>query len=105
MGIGSMVSIDFYAAYVLVTTSAGRNRFTVRYDDFRVQDQDRFLEADDNEENGSAWTLAYVFQTGEKHRIALEYLRIASDRPVRAALNLPVHEVNSLFQTGFRIRF
>lgn len=105
MGPGSMVYIDFYATYVLGSVGFGRNRISLRYDHFGVDDLDAFRIADNNEESGSAWTLAYLIQTGEKHRIGFEILRTESDREVREQLNLPTNEIETLFQTSFRFEF
>jgi hypothetical protein len=105
MGVGSMVNIDFYSAYGLLTTSFGRNRMTLRYDDFSVEDHDVFQFIDDNEECGSAWTLAYILQTGEKHRLAFEFLRVESERAVLQALGFPDPIEELLFQISFRIQF
>lgn len=105
MGPADAVNINFRSAYVLATTVVGRHRFTVRYDTFRIKDHDRFPELDNNKEDGSAWTAAYLIQTGEKHRLGFELLRVESDRPVRASLKLPVHDVELQFQASARIMF
>ncbi len=105
MGAIEMVNIDFYALYGMVTSSFGRNRVTLRYDNFRVQDRDQFVIGDNNNEDGSAWTFAYMLSLAEKHRLAFELLRVESDRPVRATLQIPIHSVDTLFQTSFRFQF
>ncbi len=105
MGVGNMVNIDFDAFYVLATKPFGRNRITVRFDQFRVVDNDQYQMEDNNNEEGTAWTLAYMFSIAEKHRLAFEFLRIDSDRLQRATLGLPVHLVESQFQTSLRLRF
>ncbi|HJZ13790.1 MAG TPA: hypothetical protein VJ521_16670, partial [Acidobacteriota bacterium] len=53
MGPGSMAYIDFYSTYVLASVAFDRNRLSLRYDDFRVHDNDHFRTADNNEESGS----------------------------------------------------
>jgi hypothetical protein len=105
MGIGNMVNIDFNSFYVLATDSFGKNRISARYDQFRVKDRDGFEVQDNNNEDGYAWTFAYIRSIAEKHRFAFEVLHIHSTRPERATLQLPVTENETLFQAGFRLKF
>jgi hypothetical protein len=104
MGFYNMVYIGFSSGYVLGTVLFGNQRFTIRYDRFKVKDQDRFREADDNREDGDAWTADYILETGEKHRLAFELLRISGDRPAAVDLNLPRETTEYIFQISFRIR-
>lgn len=92
-------------SYGLVTKAFGRHRLTVRYDRFEVTQQDAMPEVDDNSEDGSAWTAAYQLKTGEKHRVALEVLRVESTRPARRTLGLPAHAAETAMQASFRLRF
>lgn len=101
----TMASAGFEASFGLITAAVGRNRLSVRYDRFHVDDRDPFQALDDNDEDGHAWTAAYSFQTGEHHRIALEWLRVESDRPWRARVGLPAHAEEDLLQASFRIHF
>ncbi|MCI0413324.1 hypothetical protein L0222_11060 [bacterium] len=105
MGFGDMVHIDFDAFYVLATATIDRYRLTARYDDFRVHDKDAFQAIDDNRENGNAWTFAWMVHFAEKHRLAVELLRVESDRPVRGSINLPIRQIEWQLQTSFRLRF
>lgn len=105
MGPHNAVDIAFNSAYLLVTDSFGPHRLSVRYDTMRVKDRDRWKVLDNNQEDGSAWTAAYLIQTGEHCRLAVELLRVESDRAVRASLGLPVHEVELQFQASARILF
>ena len=100
-----MVSTEYRASYGLLTARAGRHRFSVRYDRFEVEDRDANRVEDDNDEDGQAWTAAYVLETGEHHRIALEWLRITSDRPERARITLPTHAEEDVMQASFRLLF
>lgn len=102
---GPKVGIDYRATYGLLTAKAGRHRFTVRYDRFEVEDEDTLQAEDDNDEDGEAWTAAYVLDTGQHHRLALEWLRITSDRPARASVALAPHAEEDLFQASFRLLF
>ena len=105
MGFGDMVHIDYSAFYVLATAAINRYRFTGRFDDFSVRDKDAFQSIDDNRENGNAWTFAWILPLAEKHRLAVELLRVKSDRPVRGSINLPIRQIEWQFQTSFRLRF
>lgn len=102
---GPMVGIEYSASYGLLTAKAGRHRFTARYDRFEVEDKDALGAEDDNDEDGEAWTAAYILETGEHHRLAFEWLRITSDRPSRASIGLPTHAEEDLFQASFRLHF
>jgi hypothetical protein len=102
---GPKVGIDYRATYGLLTARTGRHRFTVRYDRFEVEDTDLLRAEDDNDEEGEAWTAAYILETGARHRLAFEWLRVTSDRPSRASVGLPAHAEEDLFQASFRLLF
>lgn len=97
------VSFAPRAAFVLLTGAGGRHRLTVRRDWFEVVDRGPIVAEDDNGEDGSAWTAAYLFRTGDKHRLALEAVRLSSTRPARAALGAPARVEEWLFQVSFRL--
>jgi hypothetical protein len=99
------VYADFRTAFGMVSLHAGRHRLSARYDWFEVRDGDDFVAEDDNHEDGTAWTVAYSLQTGEAHRLAVEWLQVDSTRGVRAALNLPEHVRERQLQASFRVRF
>ncbi len=105
MGFGKMVDIDFYSWFLLATIEQGRHRWTIRMDQFDVEDRDQYRLQDNNDEDGWAFLAAWILNTGENHRFAIEYLWIKSDRPVRAALNLPVRSSDTALQASFRIIF
>ena len=105
MGFHSMVHIDYRAAYGLLSNSFGKNRLTFRYDIFRVNDHDRFVDVDNNNESGHAWTFAYIFTLTEKYRLATEFLHVNSSRPERLKIGLPEREDATTFQTSLRLRF
>jgi hypothetical protein len=96
------VRMDFQAAYGMVSGLRGRSRLSLRFDWFRTEDRDAFRLLDNNDEHGSAWTFAYSFRFAEKHRLALELLRISSDRTARAMIGRPAGAVEWLFQLSYR---
>jgi hypothetical protein len=99
----AMVDVEPRASFVLLTGSWGRHRLSVRRDWFEVEDMGPIVAEDDNREKGSAWTAAYLLRTGEKHRLALEAVRIDSRRPIRPALGWPAHADELLLQLSFRL--
>jgi hypothetical protein len=70
-----------------------------------VKDTDVYRAEDDNDEDGEAWTAAYILETGQHHRLAFEWLRVTSDRPSRASVRLAPHAEEDLFQASFRLLF
>lgn len=106
MGRGTKeVEARYWTAYGLASLSIGRHRLSARYERFEVQDRDTLGSLDDNNENGEAWTGAYVFETEKGHRLALEVLQVKSDRPARATLDLPTHADETLVQVSLRFVF
>lgn len=100
-----MVNTAYRASYGLLTARAGRHRFSVRYDKFEVEDRDANRVEDDNTDDGEAWTAAYALQTGDHHRLALEWMRITSEHPQRTKVALPTHAEEDVFQASFRLLF
>ena len=98
------VAIDFEAAYGLASYLRGRHQLSVRYDTFDIRDQDvAFGALDDNNERGDAWTVSYWLRTGERHRLAVEWMRVDSERAARVSLGLPPQAVEDLLQVSFRL--
>jgi hypothetical protein len=97
------VRFDYQAAYSLLAVPFGRQRVSFRYDWFRTEDRDEFRGGDDNDESGYALTLAYLFRVTEQQRLALELLRVSSERPARSAIGLPPEAVEWLVQISYRI--
>jgi hypothetical protein len=99
----AMVDVEPRASFVLLTGSWGRHRVSVRRDWFDVEDMGPTEIEDDNREDGSAWTAAYLLRTGDKHRLALEAVRVDSTRDIRPALGLPARAQELLLQLSFRL--
>ena len=97
------VVFGFRAGYGLLSLPLGRHRLSLRYDRFRIEDRDEFVLEDNNNESGSAWTIAYLIRTGERHRLALELLRNESERAARRGLGLEPSSTDYLFQVSFRL--
>jgi hypothetical protein len=99
------VTFDYSSFYALATVPMGRHRLTFRYDWFETVDRDEFVEVDNNNEGGNVFTLAYLLRTTEKQRLALEMLRVSSDRGGRASIGIPTEAVEWLFQISYRLQF
>lgn len=99
------VTFDFQSFYSLFTVPFGRQRLSFRYDWFETLDRDDFEELDDNDEDGSALTLAYLLQTTARQRLAFEILRVSSKRDGRAPIGLPTEAVEWLYQLSYRLSF
>jgi hypothetical protein len=93
------------ARYVMLTATRGRHRLTVRWDSFSVEEDDALPQLDDNREDGTAWTGAYLVRVGERHRVGVEVVHVESTRPVRAALGLSPRQRETLVQASLRLRF
>ncbi|HEX9982394.1 MAG TPA: hypothetical protein VGF69_03945 [Thermoanaerobaculia bacterium] len=73
------VQMDFYAAYLLLSQKYGRNRWTARYDQFDNTEKD-FSRAENNSEDGRAWTFAWLFDVTAKTRLGLEFTQVTGER-------------------------
>jgi hypothetical protein len=97
------VRFDYQAAYSLFTVPFGRQRVSFRYDWFRTEDRDEFRGGDDNDESGYALALDFLLRITDRQRLALELMRVSSERPARAAIGLPPEAVEWLIQISYRI--
>ncbi len=74
------VEAGFWTAYALVSEKRGRNRFTARFELFNTTEED-FSPAENNDESGRAWTLAWLYDITPSIRGGLELTQIHGDRP------------------------
>jgi hypothetical protein len=102
---GTPVGVHPRATYALLTAARGRHRLSLRWDAFEVDEDDALPALDDNREEGTAWTAAYLLRIGERHRAAIEVLSVESTRPARASLGLPERDRETLLQASLRLRF
>ncbi|MEO8505631.1 MAG: porin [Acidobacteriota bacterium] len=77
------VNIDFWAVYGLASVHRGPWRVSLRYDRFYIDDRDH-SSAENNDDRGSAWTLAGLWQPADTWRLGLEWLDQRSRRPAAA---------------------
>jgi hypothetical protein len=81
---GFWLDWQFDSQSALLAKRVGPHMVAVRYDAFEVEF--RGDPAAPGSEDGHAWALAYSFDRGDHWRFALEWLRVDSDVPARAAM-------------------
>ncbi|HEX5340224.1 MAG TPA: hypothetical protein VFX47_05040 [Gammaproteobacteria bacterium] len=94
----------FSSWFVLASESRGPHRVSLRYERFRVTDED-YTPLDDNNEWGDAWTAAYLYAWHEDISFGAEYLELNSTRPIRAALALQPAISEQQLRVSVRYRF
>jgi hypothetical protein len=80
---GEYAAWPFYARFALISRQWGRNTLSARYDIFGV---DSSAEYNFGDEDGHAWTVAYIFNQSAHWRFALEWLHVTSEVASRAVL-------------------
>jgi hypothetical protein len=73
------VQMDFDAGYLLVSQKRGRNRYSARYDRFGAEERDG-SRAENNSEDGHAWTLAWLFDVTQTLRAGVELTQLTGSR-------------------------
>ena len=89
---------ELSAWYALLSWHHDRQRFTVRYDSFRIRDVDGGPNTSDN---GDAVTVSWQWQWRLRHRIAFEHIWLNSHRP---ADRFPEPTPDG-WQLGYRYRY
>jgi len=89
----------FQAFYPLVSYRWRAHRVSVRYDNFRVQDDAGAAPVD--RQRGWAVTAAYLYEFWLRHRIAVEYVALDSYRPDRAVPD----PSDDQWQISYRFRY
>jgi hypothetical protein len=79
------VIMDFRAAYLMINHQQNAHILSVRYDWFKTLDRDVWKK-DDNNGDGTGWTLSYKYELSEQWQLGLEYLHLRSDRNNRQQL-------------------
>jgi len=69
------VDVEYDSMFLLLTKALDKHRFSLRYDNFEVTQNDATPE-DNNPENGHVWTASYRFGWSEKVSFAAEWLSI-----------------------------
>jgi hypothetical protein len=71
---GAPSAYTIQALYPLVSYRWRNHRLTARYDNFRVEDHDS--DPAHSHRRGEAVTIAYLFEFGLRHRLAIEYIAV-----------------------------
>jgi hypothetical protein len=95
---------DFSAWYLLGQKRFGRHELALRYERFRVTDEDP-NRVDDNREKGTAAAVAWQFSPVERYTIGVEFLRLESTRPERMLVGQKSESVDRRFRLLLRARF
>jgi len=84
---GFSSDIDYQAWFVLLSRLTGAHRYSLRYEEFDVDDLDRFKATVHNsDETGNSWMLAYRYQLNKQLQLGAEWLRIRSARDARTVI-------------------
>jgi len=105
MGPGEAVDVTYRAWFLLASATRGSHRLSVRFDGFRILDEDRYAAVDPNDEEGDAWTLAWSLELDRRTTVLLELVSVDATRPARALVGLPERARETLVQVGVRGRF
>lgn len=82
------VDAGFYAAYALASQRVGRNRFSVRFDRFDTSDN-RPVRIDRYDEDGRAWTLAWLYDVRAHWRAGLEFTQVTGRHAEAEEADMP----------------
>jgi hypothetical protein len=86
------------AWFPLVSYRYRTHRLTVRYDHFRIDDDDG---PPATRERGHAVTATYAFEIGLRHRLAFEYVWVDSERPEKSSPD----PSDNQWQLSYRFRY
>jgi hypothetical protein len=84
------VDVDFHAAYLLASYASDQGRWSIRHDRFGASDRIGNPAWGVFDDRGQAWTLAWIRQFDERHRLGVELLWLDSRRPVALASGGPL---------------
>lgn len=98
------VDNDFDSWYTLASYYHEGHRLSFRYDDFQVKELDDWL-ADNNNMEGIAHTLAYLYEFNETHMIGAELVHVQSYRPGSEKYDSSEDPDDDLFQWMYRATF
>ncbi|HEY7799487.1 MAG TPA: hypothetical protein VIA80_12025 [Hyphomonadaceae bacterium] len=99
-----VIDAEFSSWYVLGAFDFGWGEIAGRFDSFDVEDQS-FVAIDNQNETGTAVTLALGRRLTPNLLGRLEVMQIDSDRPARADAGWPVNDRQTVFQTSLKVEF
>ncbi len=95
------VDNNFDSYYFLVSKRMNKHRFSARFDWFRVDDVDA-ITVDDNNENGTGWTLSHRYRFSDRLSVSTEWATIETNRPGWAFNGFDTKESERQFQIRLR---
>ena len=98
------VDVEYESQFVLLSRAFGRHRLSLRYDYFDVTESDQ-VPADDNTEDGHAWTFGYRFNASEQVALAAEWLSIETHRDSWAYYGILPAATETQAQLMLQVRF
>lgn len=97
------VNNDFQSFYTLVSYQFNpKHRISLRYDNFLVEDQDQ--SADQNDQDGQALTVSYLFNITKVQSLALEFLSVDSERSGNSGFGTQDPD-DDLIQISYRLKY
>jgi hypothetical protein len=99
-----VIDTEFSSFYVLGAWDLGWGEIAGRFDSFDMDDQS-FVAIDNENEDGTALTLALGRQFTPNLLGRLEWMHIDSDRPARADAGLPVRDEQTVVQSSLKYEF
>lgn len=87
MGHNSLIDNAFYSHYLMLSHKEGKNRISLRYDYFKVTDNDTTV-FDPNASHGEGLTAAWRYNISKKVQVGVEASALNSFAENRAAINI-----------------
>lgn len=102
-GLTRSINARFNSAYLMASYLRGKHRFSARYDGFNIQDlnSDPITSQSDQEEEGWAGTLAYLYNISDQKTFGVEVVHVDSERK-GVSTDDPD---DSIFQIMYRLTF
>jgi len=99
----AMVNADYSSWYASIDHDLQGWRFTLRYDDFSVDDNDITL-MDTNNQDGDAWTIAAAHKFGSNVKVLAEALLIKDRNEARMYFGNEIDQRSTQFQIAIQWR-
>jgi hypothetical protein len=96
--------MTYHVAFGLASYDWGRERVTLRFDDFGTHQLSGFYGPPSNE-SGHAWTAAWTHDFSDHWQLAAEWIRVSSDFPPRVVLDVSPVLLETQVQVAVRYRF
>ncbi len=98
------VDVEYESKFLLLTRKMDKHRFSLRYDNFDVSQNDQTPE-DNNPENGMVWTASYRYAHSERVSLAAEWLSIKTHHCGWAYYDIEPTATEKQLQLSLMLRF